>query len=188
MMEGETAWRVGALLIGVAFGACLERAGLGNANKLSAQFRGTDMSVTRVLFTALVTAALGIFWLDRIGVVDAAALETPRAFLAPQLLGGVLFGCGMALSGLCPGTACVALASGSVDGLVVIFGLLAGVLLFHEGWSLWEPLYDATALDTVTVDALLGLSRGVTLAWLVALALAAFAVAGVVERRSLKQL
>ena len=58
-----------ALGIGIAFGACLERAGLGNARKLVGQFYRTDFTVFKVMFSAIVTAMLGAFWLGRLGVL-----------------------------------------------------------------------------------------------------------------------
>ena len=45
-----------ALGIGAAFGWTLERAGLGNARKLAGQFYGTDFTVVKVMFSAIVTA------------------------------------------------------------------------------------------------------------------------------------
>jgi hypothetical protein len=184
MIEDELPRLGAAVVLGLGFGVCLERAGLGDARKLTAQFRFTDLTVTRVLFTALVTATLGVFWLDRTGVLDVDALFVPPAHGLPQVLGGLVFGAGLALAGLCPGTACVALASGRVDGLVVMAGILGGVLVFHESWFLLEDLYGATPLDSDTVDGLLGLPYGVTVFLVVLLALAAFRLAGSVERRA----
>ena len=48
-----------AVLIGFGFGFVLERAGFGRANKLAGQFYGTDMTVLKVMFSAIVTAMLG---------------------------------------------------------------------------------------------------------------------------------
>ena len=45
--------------LGIAFGFVLERSGFGRAQKLVAQFYLTDMAVFRVMFTAVVTAAVG---------------------------------------------------------------------------------------------------------------------------------
>ena len=101
---------VTAVAIGVAFGAALERAGLGSARKLVGQFYGTDLTVFKVMFSAIVVAMLGAFWLGRLGVLDLARVDVPETWLVPQLVGGALFGAGMATAGLCPGTSCVAAA------------------------------------------------------------------------------
>ena len=71
----ETGWlgTSGALLaaplIGFAFGWFLERGGLGSAPKLAGQFYLTDLTVFKVMFSALLIAMLGAFWLDRLGVL-----------------------------------------------------------------------------------------------------------------------
>ncbi|HEY3885927.1 MAG TPA: hypothetical protein VGL62_12000 [Vicinamibacterales bacterium] len=50
-------------VIGIAFGAALEQAGFGNARKLAAQFYFTDLTVFKVMFSAILTAMPGVFWL-----------------------------------------------------------------------------------------------------------------------------
>lgn len=93
---------VTAVGIGVAFGAALERAGLGSARKLVGQFYGADLTVFKAMFSAIVVAMLGAFWLGRLGVLDLARVDVPETWLVPQLVGGVVFGAGMATVGMCP--------------------------------------------------------------------------------------
>ena len=80
-----------AVVIGIAFGWTLERAGLGNARKLAGQFYFTDFTVFKVMFSALLTAMLGAFWLDRFGLLDLDLVYLPETFVLPQAIGGVLF-------------------------------------------------------------------------------------------------
>ncbi len=67
---GDEASLIIAFLIGIAFGFFLERAGFGNARKLAAQFYLTDLSVLKVMFTAIITAMTGLYLLSRTGFVD----------------------------------------------------------------------------------------------------------------------
>jgi hypothetical protein len=173
-----------ALGIGVAFGWSLERAGLGSARKLAAQFYLTDLAVFRVMFTAIVTAALGVFWLSWLGVLDLAKVYVPPTFLLPQAVGGIVFGAGMVAGGLCPGTGCVAAATGRKDGAAVVAGMLAGVFVFSEAFPLVRGFYESTPRGALTFPALLNLPYGVVLFALVALALGGFAGADRVERRA----
>ncbi|HEV7589622.1 MAG TPA: YeeE/YedE thiosulfate transporter family protein, partial [Longimicrobium sp.] len=92
-----------ALVLGVAFGFALERAGLGSARKLAGQFYGRDLTVLKVMFSAIVTAALGVFWLSRLGLLDATRVYVPPTYLLPQAVGGAVFGVGLVAAGLCPG-------------------------------------------------------------------------------------
>lgn len=163
-----------ALLIGVAFGASLEAAGLGNANKLAGQFTLRDFSVVKVMFSAILTAMLGTFWLGRLGVIALAALYVPDTFLVPQIVGGLIFGIGFVLSGLCPGTSCVAAASGRGDGLASVAGLFAGMLLTGLALPRFEPFYRSTAFGALTLPGAAGLPYGVVVAAVVLVGLASF--------------
>ena len=62
-----------ALVIGFGFGFVLERAGFGRSTKLAAQFYLHDMTVFKVMFTAIVTGLLGLVILSGLGLAD---LET----------------------------------------------------------------------------------------------------------------
>lgn len=172
-----------AVLIGIGFGVALERAGLGSARTIAAQFYGRDLRVLKVMFSALLVAMLGVFWLGRLGLLEVQALHVPVTFLLPQLVGGALFGAGMLLAGLCPGTACVAAATGRVDGLLVLLGLLAGMLGGGLLVGRFEGFFLSTPRGAWTLPQLLDLSYGTVVAGVVVLALLAFAAAEWVERR-----
>jgi hypothetical protein len=171
-----------APVIGFAFGWFLERAGLANARKLAGQFYLTDLTVFKVLFTALLTAMLGGFWLDRLGLLDLDLVYLPETFVVPQAVGGVLFGAGFLMGGLCPGTSCVAAASGRLDGLAVIAGMLLGVVAFNLAFDWVAPFYGSTGLGAVTLTDLIGVSRGTGVAAVTVVALGGFGLAAVLER------
>jgi uncharacterized membrane protein YedE/YeeE len=160
-----------ALVIGIAFGFALERAGLGNARKLAGQFYGTDFTVFKVMFSAIVTAMLGAFWLSRFGVIDLAQVAVPETWLVPQLAGGLLFGIGFVTAGLCPGTSCVAAATGRGDGLAVMLGLFAGILV--TGLILPDNL-NLTARGALTLPEVFHVPYGVIVGAVVAVALIGF--------------
>jgi uncharacterized protein len=179
---GSSGALVAAVLIGFAFGWFLERGGLGSAPKLAGQFYLTDLTVFKVMFSALVTAMLGAFWLDRLGVLRLDLVYLPETFIVPQALGGVLFGAGFLVAGLCPGTSCVAAAAGRRDGVGVMVGMLIGVALFNLGFDWVASIYSATPLGAVRLTDLVGVSPGVGVAVVTMLALAGFTVANRLER------
>src|SRR5581483_1531209 len=119
---------------------------------------------------AIVTAMLGLFWLGRAGVLDLARVYVPETFLLPQLAGGLLFGAGFAIGGLCPGTSCVAASSGRIDGAAVVIGMLAGVLATGALFSSIEPFYSSTARGALTLPALLHVPYGVVVCAIVLIA------------------
>lgn len=175
---------IAALVLGAGFGFALERAGLGSARKLVAQFYGRDLTVLKVMFSALLVAMLGVFWLGRFGLLDVAALHVPQTVVWPQVAGGVLFGAGLVVAGLCPGTACVSAATGRMDGLFVLFGIFAGMLGVGLLLGRAEAFYRSSAHGAWTLPELLGLPYGVVVAAVVVIALAAFVAAEWMERRA----
>ncbi|MBI5070424.1 MAG: YeeE/YedE family protein [Deltaproteobacteria bacterium] len=131
--EHREAGLVVGVLIGVGFGFVLERAGFGRAQKLAAQFYGTDMTVFKVMFSAIVTAMLGMVLFAGLGLVDFKAVAdnaVSSTWLWPMVAGGFALGVGFIVSGYCPGTSLVAAASGKVDGMVAVVGVVAGQVIW----------------------------------------------------------
>ena len=92
-----------ALLLGLGFGYCLERAGFGSARKLTAVFYLWDMAVVKVMFTAIVTAMAGLFLLSAAGLMDLSEIYLEPTNLAAQGLGGLVFGAGFLIGLLVAG-------------------------------------------------------------------------------------
>ncbi len=172
-----------ALVLGLAFGWLLERGGMGSARKIAAQFTLTDLSVLKIMFSAILTTAMGLYWFAKAGWVDFESLFVEPTYLWPQLLGAVLFGAGFVIGGLCPGTACVAMASGRLDGAVLLAGLLVGIGLFNAAFPAIESLYRSGSVGVTLLPDVLGISIGQTLLALTLLALAAFWIAERIEAR-----
>ncbi len=128
------------LLLGAGFGFVLERAGFGSPCKLTAQFRLTDWSVFKVMFTAIVVAAVGLMIFEKTGVIQVEDLFVPPAFLGAAALGGALVGVGFAVGGYCPGTSVVGFVSGRIDAAIFLLGLLLGTWLFAGFFDSLEPL------------------------------------------------
>jgi uncharacterized membrane protein YedE/YeeE len=180
---GEGASLAIALVIGIAFGATLERAGLGSAKKLAGQFYLTDLTVLKVMFSAIVTAMFGLFWLGRLGLLDLTQVYVPETFLVPQLVGGLVFGLGFVLAGLCPGTSCVAAATGRGDGVMTVAGMFSGVFLTGVLFAPLARFADGTALGVRTLPGIFHLPYGVTVSLVAAMAFGAFRVAERLEQR-----
>ena len=121
------------VVIGFAFGFVLERAGFGRAPKLMGQFYGYDLAVLKVMFSAVVVAMLGAVILSGAGLMDWKAVAdnaTSETFLWPMIIGGFVLGVGFVVSGYCPGTSYVSLASGKLDGLVTVVGVTIGQVIW----------------------------------------------------------
>lgn len=180
---GEGTGLLVAFLVGIGFGFFLERAGFGSARKLAAQFYFTDLTVFKVMFTAVVTALLGMFWLSWIGFLDLSQVHLLPSYPLPQAVGGLIFGIGFVSGGYCPGTSCVAASTGKLDGYVHLIGMTSGIILFGEVFPLLSGFYDSTALGEITLGDAIGLPSNVMVFVIVTLAVMGFAAAGKIEER-----
>jgi hypothetical protein len=166
-----------AVLIGIGFGFFLERAGFGSAKKLAAQFYFTDMTVLKVMFTAIVTAMLGVYFLSVLGFVDLSLVYLTPTNLLPQVVGGLLLGFGFVIGGYCPGTSCVSAATGRTDGWVYLGGIFVGILVFGEIFPLIEEFYNSTPMGQMTLAQLTGIPYGILVFAVVLMAIGAFVAA-----------
>jgi uncharacterized membrane protein YedE/YeeE len=178
---GDEASLVVAFLIGIGFGFFLERAGFGSAKKLVSQFYLDDLSVFKVMFTAIVTAMLGVTYLAWTGVLDLSLVYLVPTYWVAQVVGGLLLGVGFVVGGYCPGTSIVSTATGRIDGLVFVTGFAAGTLGFALAFPIVKGLYLAGDAGTRTLPQLAGVPYGVLVFAVVLMAIGGFAGATWVE-------
>ena len=172
-----------AFIIGIAFGFALERGGFGNARILAAQFYFSNMRVLKVMFTAIVTAMLGIYYLSVIGFMDLSLVYVSNTYIVPQVVGGLILGVGFVIGGYCPGTSVVSFSTGRLDGLVYILGVMAGIFVFGEIYPLIENFYYSTNLGSLTIPQYFDMSYGMVVFFVVLMALGAFAAAEWAEKK-----
>ena len=149
-----------AVLLGIGFGYCLERAGFGSARKLTAVFYLWDMAVVEVMFTAIVTTMAGLFVLSAGGWMDLSDLYIEPTNYAAQALGGLVFGAGFVMGGYCPGTSISAAATGRKDAWLFMLGMLAGVTAYAEFTPGVEDWIKAGSLGELTLPTLTGIGMG----------------------------
>ncbi len=172
-----------AFVLGTGFGFFLERAGFGSARKLAAQFYLYDMSVFKVMFTAIVTAMLGVTYLGWIGWLDLSLVYLVPTHLVPQIVGGLVLGVGFVVGGYCPGTSVASLATGRVDGFVYAFGIGAGTLVYAEVFPWIKGFVNSNDMGQVTLPEVFDLPWGLLVFAVVLIAVAGFSAATLVERR-----
>ena len=180
---GEGSSLIIALVIGLGFGFTLERAGFGSGRKLAAQFYLTDLTVFKVMFSAIVTAMIGLYLLSRVGLLDLSLVYRLPTYLVPQLVGGLIFGAGFVIGGYCPGTSCVAASTGKIDGLVLVAGMITGIWGFVEVYPRIEGFVNSTPRGEIDLAGVLGLPYGLVVLLVTLLALSGFVLAEKIERR-----
>ncbi len=168
-----------AFLLGIGFGFFLESAGFGNANKLAMQFYFRDLSVFKVMFTAIVTAMTGLVVLSSAGLLDSSLLYLNPTFLWPGIVGGLIMGAGFIIGGYCPGTALVGVVTGKIDAMMSVVGGMLGMALFSETYGIpaiarFYALETEGLTGTITLPEWLGVRPGLVAAAVLAVAVAGF--------------
>jgi len=170
-----------AAAIGFGFGFVLERAGFGRADNLAAIFYGRDFRVMRVMFTAIVTAMIGLYFLDLVGILPIGTIGVLDTYLLPQFVGGLLLGAGFIIGGYCPGTSIVAAGSGKFDAMLFLGGLLAGSAIFTLGFETFKPLQDATAMGRMLIHEYFNVSSAFVVLGVALFAVGSFAMVRRIE-------
>jgi rhodanese-related sulfurtransferase len=173
-LAGTIAYALVFGAIGFGFGAVLEMGGFGDTRKLAAQFYLKDMTVLKVMFTAIVVAAVLVAGATGLGLLDMSRVWVNPTYLWPGILGGLVMGVGFVVGGFCPGTSLVAAATLKIDGMVFLLGVFLGVWIFGETVGSFETFFISSDLGRFTLPEWLGLPVGPTVLLVVLLALLMF--------------
>jgi uncharacterized membrane protein YedE/YeeE len=163
-----------ALILGVGFGFALNKAGLTRYHKIVNQFRFTDMAVLKFMMTALVVSMTGLYILRGLGLVTFP--NAPATYVVGNIVGGLIFGVGMALSGFCPGTCAAGSGEGKLDYLIPgLLGFLVGAAIYGLTYPSIFPAISAIAnAGSVVIPDLWNLSPSLTIILFALLALFLF--------------
>ena len=143
-------------LIGCAFGAILYLGGASSYRKILGTLLLKDMTIIKLMMTAIGVGSLGIYLLDLGGL---AHMSIKPAYVWGVIAGGAIFGTGWALSGYCPGTCVVGTSEGKKDAFATLLGALTGALLFSMLFPLVEKVFlqnanfgKITLVDTLGIN------------------------------------
>ncbi len=146
--------------IGVGFGVALEVAGFSVSTKLTGQFYMRDQTVFKVMFTGVIVAMVLVFGAAALGWLDFNRVWVPETYLMPGIIGGFLIGVGFIIGGFCPGTSIMAAATGKIDAIFFVGGVLIGIVIFGEQTSSFEGFYNSTYMGRFLLPDWLGMSTG----------------------------
>ncbi len=115
------------LIFGFLFGAILQYAKLNKFNTISGMATLDDLAVAKAIAVAV---GVGAILLNIEIGLGFASYHVKPFILGGIVLGGLIFGIGMAILGYCPGTLAVSFGEGSIDALIGIIGGLFGGWIF----------------------------------------------------------
>jgi hypothetical protein len=120
------------VLFGTAFGWVLSRSGAADYNFVQGMFLLDNFQLYGIIGTAVAVTAPGLRLLKRAGrtATGQPLRVTPKPRHPGNLVGGVLFGIGWSITGMCPGPILVNIGEGKVYALGALAGALVGAWLF----------------------------------------------------------
>jgi uncharacterized membrane protein YedE/YeeE len=151
-----------AIVLGIGFGFSLNKAGLTKYHKIANQFRFTDMTILKFMLTAIIVAMTGLYIFRGLGWVTFPTV--PATYIVGNLIGGLIFGVGMALAGYWPGTCAAGSGEGKLDYIGPgLLGFLAGAVLYGLTYPQVFPAISKIAnLGNVVLPDLLNLNPYLT--------------------------
>ncbi len=122
---------------GFLFGAILQYARLNRYDTISGMATLEDLSVAKAIAFAI---GLGAILLGILIALGLASWHIKPFVAGGIILGGLIFGAGMAILGYCPGTLAISLGEGSLDALTGIIGGLLGGWAFTLALPAIQPI------------------------------------------------
>ncbi|PIQ25235.1 MAG: transporter [Bacteroidetes bacterium CG18_big_fil_WC_8_21_14_2_50_41_14] len=142
-------------ILGFLFGAILQYAKLNKYNTISGMATLDNLTVAKAIAVAI---GIGALLLNIEISLGLASYHVKPMLVGGIVVGGLLFGTGMAILGYCPGTMAISLGEGSLDALIGIVGGLAGGLVY----TIWLPLFKSILgpnLGSISLNSLLGANQ-----------------------------
>ena len=126
-----------AIVVGVAFGAVLDRVGASNPTLIGKMLNLTNLHLMKAILLAIGTGSVLMFAGQMLGLVDVGHMSVKAAY-AGVMIGGVMLGAGWAAAGFCPGTGVVGAAAGRKDALFFLAGGLVGAAAYMVTYPTWK--------------------------------------------------
>ena len=136
--------------LGTVFGFILSRSGAADYNYIQAMFLFESVQLYGIIGTAVVLTAAGLSLIKRGGKTAGGGpirLE-PRPLHRGNVIGGLLFGIGWSMAGMCPGPILVNIGEGKLYAFAALAGALVGAGAFG---ALYERLQDVFGLPPLSV-------------------------------------
>jgi hypothetical protein len=125
------------VVLGTIFGFILSRSGAADYNFIQGMFLFTNLQLYGILGTGVALTAPGIWLIRRHGrTLSGKPIEIElKPMHRGTIVGGLLFGIGWSICGMCPGPIFVNIGEGKVYALAALAGALAGAALFGSAYD-----------------------------------------------------
>ena len=123
------------LIIGIVFGYALIKSEAASWYRIMEMFHFQSFKMYGVIITAVLTAFVGVELIKRftsIKTIEGSIITIPQKAEGKTRfpLGGLIFGLGWGMIGLCPGPIFALVGAGSIGAFIVLLGALHGTWLY----------------------------------------------------------
>ena len=136
------------VVLGAAFGFVLSRSGAADYDFIQAMFLFESFQLYGIIGTAVALTAPGLWLVKRYG--RTALGRRVEIELKPltrgTVVGGLLFGVGWSMAGMCPGPIFVNVGEGKIYALAALAGALIGAGVFGALYERLRPLFAFPAI------------------------------------------
>jgi uncharacterized membrane protein YedE/YeeE len=140
------------LMLGTVFGFILSRSGAADYNFIQGMFLFTNLQLYGIIGVAVAVGLPGIWLIKRRGrTLLGRRIEIElKPMHRGNVAGGVMFGIGWSLAGMCPGPIFVNIGEGKIYALAALAGALTGAGLFATNYSRLQKPFALPALEAGT--------------------------------------
>jgi uncharacterized membrane protein YedE/YeeE len=142
------------LVLGTAFGLVLSRSGAADYDVVQGMFLLESFQLWGIMAVAVLVTAPGLRLLERRGrdAFGAPLRVTPKPRHPGNVVGGILFGVGWSITGMCPGPIFVNVGEGKLYALGALAGALVGAAAFSVLYERFPRWLGLPALERGTGD------------------------------------
>ena len=149
------------LLLGTIFGFVLSRSGAADYDYIQGMFLFERFQLYGIIGTAVVFTAAGLWLIKRRGrTISGRPIAIEQKVLhRGTIAGGVLFGVGWSLAGMCPGPILVNIGEGKIYALAALAGGLAGAGLFGTVYDVIQRPFGLPVKRAASSPAVVAVNR-----------------------------
>lgn len=121
------------LIAGILFGILLVKAEVISWFRIQEMFRLQSFHMYGVIGSAVVVGAISVWLIKKFNIktIHGETIELhPKQFNKGQIIGGLIFGFGWAITGACPGPLFALIGNGATAAIVVLFSAIAGTWVY----------------------------------------------------------
>ena len=121
------------ILVGIAFGIVFVKAEIISWFRIQEMFRFQSFHMYGVIGSAVVVGVISVWLIKKFNIRTIYGEEVifhPKTFNKGQVIGGLLFGIGWAITGACPGPLFALIGSGATVIIATLLSAIAGTWVY----------------------------------------------------------